>query len=467
MGKYRVLGSFLDRIYRNNLNDNFNDVDADIQAQKKRVDDLIIANPSPSEVQDARLGFPVLRDKLVDVDAQLAEKATKSEEGIRTSQSNPTNFSGAIVTIIDDDARPDFRTVWKPILTDNPSVKIDIAVVKDWTENGSSLSLSELLELQNQGHGILCHTAHHEASYSITPENAEADYPVAINWMKDNGLKGYEYLVYPGGLSKSTVSIKNIARKHFKYAISTESAGDYAVTPVDNWCIGRINGDAKTLDELKAAVDYAKANKIWLILMTHSHVLLSAGSQKMRDFIAYVQLQNVPIMKFEEAVKYKGNAVALGEHTAENSLFIGVDSSSKGLLKQEIGTWTPSLIGLTTAGTHTYSTRKGDWMKIGKLMIATFDINIASSGLDATMAGSLRITGLPFTSQTISRSSLEYNILNLGTNFTSILAAVNAPDNVIRLFKTGNGVATTFVNASDIPAGQSVIFRGQVMCHIS
>ncbi|MCM3600625.1 hypothetical protein M3175_07770 [Robertmurraya korlensis] len=82
MGKYRVLGSLLDRVFRNNLNANFDDVDADIQAQKKRVDDLIIANPSPSEVQDARLGFPVLRDKLVDVDEQLAENTTKLDHVI-------------------------------------------------------------------------------------------------------------------------------------------------------------------------------------------------------------------------------------------------------------------------------------------------------------------------------------------------------------------------------------------------
>lgn len=73
MARYRVFGSLLDRVFRNNLNANFEDVDADIKAQKERVDDLIIANPSPSEVQDARLGFPVLRDKLVDVDAQLAD----------------------------------------------------------------------------------------------------------------------------------------------------------------------------------------------------------------------------------------------------------------------------------------------------------------------------------------------------------------------------------------------------------
>jgi nitrous oxidase accessory protein NosD len=76
MEKYRSLGTMFNRLFRNDLNANFTDIDTDIQAQKKRVDDLIIGTPQPSEVVDARLGFPVLRDKLSDVDAQLADIVT-------------------------------------------------------------------------------------------------------------------------------------------------------------------------------------------------------------------------------------------------------------------------------------------------------------------------------------------------------------------------------------------------------
>ncbi|MEH7237318.1 hypothetical protein [Bacillus sp. JJ1562] len=79
MGKYRTLGTSLNRDFRNNLNANFNDIDTDIKAQRKRVDDLIVGNPQPSEVIDARLGFPLLSDKLEDVDAQLAQTTQKVE----------------------------------------------------------------------------------------------------------------------------------------------------------------------------------------------------------------------------------------------------------------------------------------------------------------------------------------------------------------------------------------------------
>ena len=55
----------------------------------------------------------------------------------------------------------------------------------------------------------------------------------------------------------------------------------------------------------------------------------------------------------------------------------------------EEGTWTPSL-----GGTATYSARTGDYVKIGVMVTAFFDITVSSIG---TGSGSL-ISGLPFTS---------------------------------------------------------------------
>lgn len=55
MGKYRVLGALFDRVYRNALNSNFDDVDADIKVQKARIDNLLTSTPQPEEVMDLRV----------------------------------------------------------------------------------------------------------------------------------------------------------------------------------------------------------------------------------------------------------------------------------------------------------------------------------------------------------------------------------------------------------------------------
>jgi hypothetical protein len=80
MGKYKTFGSRFDRVHRNDLNANFAAVEADINAQKTRVNDLIVGTPQPSEVVDARGGFPVLSGRLNDLSSSLAQIATDGKK---------------------------------------------------------------------------------------------------------------------------------------------------------------------------------------------------------------------------------------------------------------------------------------------------------------------------------------------------------------------------------------------------
>ena len=60
----------------------------------------------------------------------------------------------------------------------------------------------------------------------------------------------------------------------------------------------------------------------------------------------------------------------------------------------EQGTWTPTIVGSTSAGTANYSIRVGNYTRIGDFVRLQF--TVAWSG--GTGAGSLRVSGLPFTS---------------------------------------------------------------------
>jgi hypothetical protein len=104
MGKYRVLGALLDRVFRNDLNANFTDVDGDIQAQKQRVDDLIIGVPQPSEVVDSRGGFPVLRDRLDDLSSSVAQIVTN----INKYKTGSNTYTDAIEAAIADGVKTIF-----------------------------------------------------------------------------------------------------------------------------------------------------------------------------------------------------------------------------------------------------------------------------------------------------------------------------------------------------------------------
>lgn len=59
------------------------------------------------------------------------------------------------------------------------------------------------------------------------------------------------------------------------------------------------------------------------------------------------------------------------------------------------GSWTPTIFGATTAGSPTYTTQVGSYVKNGKLVVAWFNVTTTSLG---TAAGLARIGGLPVTS---------------------------------------------------------------------
>ena len=299
---------------------------------QEQFNQVVIDGDSSLEAAQARVNTDgvtkaTLKERLDDEHTEVIEQFAQTENEIENLTKNPTNYNGPIVTIIDDDAMPDFRTVWNPILNDT-GAKITVAVITGRVGTSQSLTLQELKDLQAQGHEIVSHTVNHTVTSDITVQEAESDYPAAKKWMLNNGFEGHDTLVYPGGLHENRIEIKNVARKYYKYAVSTTVGGDYNLSPVDNWRVPRIQGDTKTLEQLKTAVDNAVLNNGWVILMTHSHILQAEGAQKMRDFITYVQGLNVPIMPFGEASKYKGNAVAIGEYE-EDGTFIAMDGTGK------------------------------------------------------------------------------------------------------------------------------------------
>jgi hypothetical protein len=82
----------------------------------------------------------------------------------------------------------------------------------------------------------------------------------------------------------------------------------------------------------------------------------------------------------------------------------------------EEGTFTPTIIGLTTAGTGTYGAQNGKYTKIGNAVTFSVDINWTAH----TGTGNMAIAGLPFTAAPISfqrypNSNYNQNI-NLSAN---------------------------------------------------
>ncbi|MGY3393427.1 hypothetical protein ACVWW6_006018 [Bradyrhizobium sp. USDA 3311] len=135
------------------------------------------------------------------------------------------------------------------------------------------------------------------------------------------------------------------------------------------------------------------------------------------------------------------------------------------------GTWTPVLQGATTPGTFTYAVQVGSYERIGRLVVARFNISISATSVSPV--GALSITGLPLTSANVANDDGAGSIIimkgiNLDANY-SWLAPVIAPNSAaILLFENSSSSNTNSpiqIVGGNV-AGATPQLAGVVMYHL-
>lgn len=124
----------------------------------------------------------------------------------------------------------------------------------------------------------------------------------------------------------------------------------------------------------------------------------------------------------------------------------------------EEGSWTPVIGGSGGTSGQTYSTQVGRYIKIGKLVWATYSATLSVEG---TITTSVQIQGLPFTSANVSGvnpiGGVQWNALAIA--YVNIFAVVLANTTVanIRGITAASVNNVTDLTAADIGATTSLV----------
>jgi len=112
----------------------------------------------------------------------------------------------------------------------------------------------------------------------------------------------------------------------------------------------------------------------------------------------------------------------------------------------EEGTWTPTWLGSSTAGSTAYSAQVGRYTKVGRLVSLYFDVAISS----ATGTGSVTIGGVPFASgnQVISAGSItSYGVVYTGNTLASAFLSAASSFVIYSSITTANPSQVAMANA--------------------
>ena len=194
------------------------------------------------------------------------------------------------------------------------------------------------------------------------------------------------------------------------------------------------------LEETDQAVDVKK----WAITGTSSDLLVRALNDD--------NTLNTEIFRISRAGSIK---VTQGQLQFPSTQAPSADANT--LDDYEEGTFTPTLYGITTAGTNTYITQEGDYTKCGDIVTcnAYIEINTTSG-----MAGALFLDGLPFTMGTAVSfvvCPVEGSSLTLPGTFALIGRGVGDTTTIsLKLYDSTAG--TTPLLPSEVAAGSKLFF---------
>lgn len=123
----------------------------------------------------------------------------------------------------------------------------------------------------------------------------------------------------------------------------------------------------------------------------------------------------------------------------------------------EVGAWTPTLEGSTTAGKHGYHAKDGWYTRIGDIVIADFYISISTK--DSKMSGQAQIRGLPFPpdkNAIFSSSISRWSRLALAGGYTT--PGFTVANGLLAGYKSaaGSDVKMTALSSSDLTHGSTI-----------
>ena len=261
------------------------------------------------EIIQARKGYGTVGRRLDNFDSQL-DNIDNNINNVKTEAIYSSYLVKALVTITDDDCHPLFLTRVKPVLEAN-NVKCSLCVPTSQVGLSGTMTLEQLLSLQEEGYEILSHGHNGILMNMSSTSEMENDLKMARQYFKENGLDDKDILIYNGGNYNTDIGreVKRVARKYYKYAFNNFGTN---APYVDNFMIGRTDFNAKDLSTLKSEVDNAIKYRSYLVLMVHSWQD-SFDADKLDQLIKYIQSKSIDIVKASEGVKLKANYIDYGD----------------------------------------------------------------------------------------------------------------------------------------------------------
>lgn len=177
-------------------------------------------------------------------------------------------------------------------------------------EGRHAMSFEQMMEMQNAGWEIICHTFNHiRMAAEPIPDNIAAYEVVQSKWfLEEKGFHVRQFVTPYSGCHADTLPL---LREHYDAAFTVYKNSNaqpieelVIKRPVDKYRLNRAVMSGHTLEELKAFVDYVAENDEWLIFYEHElGVGKNITAEILEGVVRYCQEKGVAIVTSSQALE--------------------------------------------------------------------------------------------------------------------------------------------------------------------
>ena len=260
-----------------------------------------------SKVEPVVIESAANTQELIEVNTQLV----KNEIVSFNSNVGTRNRKKAILTIIDDDGKMEVNTHLRRALSEL-KVPIVSALITDRVQanDGSSINLEQIRELEKLGMEFVSHTASHMHLNQVTEQEAYEECKKSSEWLNNNNLNG-RCLVYPFGDFNDAV--KKICSEFFDTCVNVDHNMTATINypPVKPFALYRVYYE-QGLEAVKAKIDETVENGGWMILGMHCFYP-EWDYNTFKAIVDYAKTKDIDILNMKDATAIYNNKLNLGE----------------------------------------------------------------------------------------------------------------------------------------------------------
>jgi peptidoglycan/xylan/chitin deacetylase (PgdA/CDA1 family) len=230
---------------------------------------------------------------------------------IESDGSAPDAFDKGYVSITIDDGWTNQYTTGLPILTAS-GLKASFFIISDEVQNADSqgptheyMNVTQMLDIQSKGHEVSSHTKTHPSLIALSAAAAQDEITGSRTALQSLGVNPADTFVYPFGDQNASVVqyVKNagyIGARGVEAGFNTKASNKYILQSQNV-------GLATTVDQVKAWVDAAAANKTWLILTFHlidtSNDEYSVTPANFQAIIDYLKTKGIAVITMKQGLQ--------------------------------------------------------------------------------------------------------------------------------------------------------------------